>query len=130
MSIYILEPTITQEILAQFFERLCIAEVRKLVGHSPDFEEGFQNGYVYCMIDLFGEAEEKDNQAAYDKQESYLHIIEKIIAEHLSDLVQEIQEQGEVGLDELTRIEIEVSNAVRSYMKKNPNAAYIAVRAI
>lgn len=132
MAVYMLETTLTQEILARFFERICIAEVKKLVGHWPDFEEGFQSGYVYCFVDLFGQADDQKNQLTYDKGESYLHVVDEIISdEAVADLIQAIRGRGdEVNLDDLKNIDMVVPVAVRNYMKQNPNAASTAVGAI
>lgn len=131
MSVYLLEPKLTDEMVIDVFEQLCISEVRKLIGYLPEMQEGFQHGYISCLTDFLGRASDEENQRAYDKGESYVHVVTKIVSEHLSGLVNELQEIHSANeLIDLSEIDSEVSKAVRTYLSSNAETARSAIKSM
>ena len=53
MSIYILRPTLVNEVVIKIYEYMTICEMKKILGHLPQIQSGQQDGYLRCLIDLF-----------------------------------------------------------------------------
>jgi len=136
-----LETTLTIELVTKIFERLCISEVKRRVyenHETGDFnlvslQDGFQSGYVYCLVDFFGEVDDETNARAFFNGESYIHVLDNIISTHLSGLIDDLSQNvpGD-GLDisVMEQIEDRVKSAVKQYMKSNAKTAIRALKVL
>ena len=95
MSVYILEPVMTGEMVVKVFEHMVICEMKKIVGYMPQMQDGQQDGYLRCLIDLFGpEGFEKSLEIAFEKGKPYLSIVDDIVETHLQGCLQTIIEES------------------------------------
>lgn len=95
MSVYIIAPLITDEMVRKVYCFLCICEVKKQIGMSPDLYEGTQDGYMMCLVHLFGQCDEKEAEQAFDEGKSYYSVIERILNEKLGELVRSLKTKDE-----------------------------------
>lgn len=130
MSVYLLEPPLTNETIVTIFERLVSAETRKLLGYLPQMQEGFQTGYIFCLTDFFGSAPDETNQQAYENGQSYIHVIEEIVNTYLTDLLAAIKSKNKIELEDFEKIDREVVLAVASYLRERPVVARTAIQSL
>lgn len=129
MASYILKPSYTAEMLVSIFNRLCCAEVRKQIGFQPDLQEGFQNGYIYCLTDLFGEVSDEESEKIFDSGQSYLHVIDKIVEFGLQVTIDAMKNNDEeVTIEDLKLINALVLGVVRQYIKDNLQEVSMSIR--
>jgi len=129
MSTHIVEPNYTIEMLSRIFENLCIAEIKKRIDYHSDVQEGFQNGYIYCLIDLFGSASDEHNEQIFDSGKSYLHVIDNIVASGLQTAINSMQGHT-VMIEDFRLINALVSGVVRQYVEENLEEVATAIRSI
>ncbi len=128
MSIVIVEPAFTPESLVAIFSHLCNHEVKKRLAATPGVahHEGIQTGYINCLIDMFGEAPDKELIKAFDAKQSWIHFVDRMIDTHLTNLMDSL-EDVEIGITEFAMIDDEVKNAAKSFVLNNINDAKTAV---
>lgn len=134
MSVYILEPLMTEDMVIRIFEHMVICEMRKILGYLPQMQDGQQDGYLKCLIDLFGsQGFEKTLEIAYDKGKPYLSIVDDIVDTHLQECLEFIidesnAEQRDVGsLEDLRRIDAASGRAVLKYFHNHKREMIDAV---
>jgi len=129
MASYILKPSYTTEMLVSIFNRLCCAEVRKRIGFQSEMQEGFQNGYIYCLTDLFGQISDEEHEKMFDAGQSYLHIIDKIVEFGLQVTIDAMKNNDEeLSIEDLKLINALVLGVVRQYIKDNLQEVSAAIR--
>lgn len=131
MPIYILQPNMTEEMLLTIFEYLCICEVKKQIGMSPEGFEGSQNGYVMCLSHLFGECSEDEMEWAFEEEKTYLHVVERIINTKLSELVETLKSKIDSDFPNIATydaINESSRNAVREYHAEHPGELGAAIK--
>jgi hypothetical protein len=134
MSIYVVEPVITDNMLIATFEYLCICEVKKRLGMSPAMHEGCQDGYAMCLSHLLGESDEDVVERAFDREKTYLHVIERIVNEKLASFIESTKGRfsGESLFDisVLEQINESTREAVDEYHQEHPGEFSEAIRCI
>ncbi len=116
MGVVIVEAGMTDELVVKAFTRLCDAEVKKKVGFNADTQEGLQNGFIFCLNDVFGQVDEQTNVKNYEAGKSYLHIIEQIMSEQsLIRLVCDLLEKGQIEIEDILTIHRIVKCTVREF---------------
>ncbi len=116
MSVYVIQIPASDELVLKTFTRLCEAEVKKKVGFQTGSQEGLQNGYIFCLYDLFGQVDEQTNARNYEAGKSYLHIIEQIMSEDsLLRLVCDSLEKGQMEIEDILTIHRIVKRTVREF---------------
>lgn len=134
MSVYIIEPSLTEELICSIFTSLVLWETKKLIGLDIELQEGCQTGYIECLADLLGESDDFDIELAFDKGETWLQVVASITEdEELSCLVQQLNENaasmglGESDFDEL---ETTVAEVVTEWISNNSELARRAIKNI
>jgi hypothetical protein len=134
MAVYILEPSLTDDFIVTIFTNLVRWETKKLIGLDMEHQEGCQTGYLECLADLFGEANDDDVNAAFDKGETWLQVVNTIMdIDDLKNLVNSMSEQARnEGLEavDLEGIEETVEIVVDDFLVTNMDIARKAVRNI
>ena len=137
MSIYVLQPWITDELVVKIFEHFCNCEIKKIFGCGPQNQNGQQDGYFKCLFDFFGppgKTLEDTLDDAFYKGKSYINVMDNLIDTELSEDVERIletcnNEGRDVGsLEDIIEIETSVKRAVKDYYRKNPDAMREALK--
>lgn len=137
MSVYIIEPVFTDEMVIRVFEHMVLCETTKILGHMPQLQDGQQDGYFKCLFDLFGQANQSCDEAleaAFEKGKSYLEVVDAIVETELKStieaLLQKCNEEGrEFGsLKDQIRLEQDTVQAVRNYFVDHADAMRESVR--
>ena len=116
MGVVIVEAGMTDELVVKAFTRLCDAEVKRKVGFHTDTQEGLQNGYIFCLNDVFGQVDEQTNARNYEAGKSYLHVIEQIMSEEsLIRLIGDLFAKGAVEIEDILTIHRIVKRTVREF---------------
>ena len=129
MSVYLIKPSYTKEMLITIFAHLCCAEVRKLINFEFSARDGFQNGYVICLTDIFGSASEELNEQIFDAGNSYLNVIDNIVKFGLQKTIDSLRkEETEPSMNDLIMIDALVAGVVTQYVNDNLEEVTTAIK--
>lgn len=126
MSILIIKPGFTRGHVKRIFEHLVTCEVLKTSGLDEELLEGKQEGYMLCLNDLFGQSDEDILEQSYSTHKSWIHIVERIVENDLTDLV--IKNQKDPF--DFGDVHEKVSTAVETFLLKNMQEAMESLQSI
>jgi len=130
MSDTIILPSLTNEMILSVFKYLVDAELRKKAPGAIDFRFGCQEGIIAAVVLMFGEADDETAQLAYDKNETWLHVTERIVDEKLrvwSDVIDQLNVDRNADIDYEAMIEA-VNEAVNNFALENPTLLIDALK--
>lgn len=124
MSIYIIEPVFTDEMVIRIFKHM-------------ELQDGQQDGYFRCLFDLFGKDSQSHDEAmeqVFKKGRSYLEIVDTIVEAELQPTIEFIlnvcnMEKRDFGsLADQIKLETDTGQAVNSFFIQHAKAMREAVR--
>jgi hypothetical protein len=129
MSDNIVLPSLSNDMVLTIFKYLVDAELRKHLHGNVDFRAGCQEGVVAALAIMFGTADDITAERTYEKQESWLHISERIVDEKLSAWAEELDrysEDPDANIDFQQMID-DVDDAVNEFALENPTLLFDAL---
>lgn len=130
MTDSIILPSLTNDMVLAVFRYLVDAELRKRVPSQTDFRFGCQEGMIASLSIMFGNADDLVVEMSYDKQETWLHITERIVEEKLQnwgesiDLINDEPDQS-IDYEQLMK---DVDEAVNQFALENPTLMIDALK--
>lgn len=129
MSVYILEPVLTDEMLRTIFSKLTFYEVFRDIGMNSEGYEGMQTGYIDCLIDMFGESDEDTVENAFDEGKSWVQVVERI-TEHPRIVKMKERDPNQIAIEDFESLRAEIEQIVHDYLDEHIEDARIAIRSI
>jgi hypothetical protein len=130
MSDSIILPSLTNDMVLSVFKYLIDSELRKRIPGQVDFRFGCQEGIIAALVIMFGNADDVVVQISYDRNETWLQIVERIVEEKLQswgetlDLLNDDPDQ-EVDFEKMTEA---VEKAVNQFALENPTLMIDALK--
>lgn len=118
----VITPSMTDQIVLSTFCYLVDAELRKRMQGSLDFRFGCQEGFIAALIMLFGEGDEITAEQAFDKEESWIHLTERIVDEKLEAWATACHETNDTEAQvDYEAMQEGVKNAVNEFAMQDPD---------
>lgn len=121
----VLIPSMTTQIVLSAFEYLVNMELLKGTQSSFEFRNGCQEGMIATLILMFGSASDEAAEEAYEKQETWMHLSQRIVDEKLNHWTQVIANNEDYSPDVM---DFEVKNAVQEFAKEHPTLLINALK--
>lgn len=125
----IILPSLSNDIVLSIFKYLVDAELRKRINGSMDFRFGCQEGIIVGIGIMFGNADDLTSELSYERQETWLHMSERIVDEKLTVWADEMDNCTE-GPDDIdfAQMIVDVSKAVDEFALEHPILLFDALK--
>lgn len=128
MSIYFLSPSFTEEITNKIFRQLCNSEIKKQLDFMPECQDSFQTGYMECLVDLFGAANDDDVIKTLEEEKSWLNVLNEIME---SDSVRKfLSDNTSISDENIWLIDDVSTEAVTKYLESKLDKAITALKSL
>lgn len=120
----IIAPVLDDMLCRQIYIRLLTIEARKFLEQKrSEFWDGYQNGYVCFVNDLFGESSDDEYFLMAQTNNSYLDILEDLMDD--SNFKKSLQNIGFSLGDHMATLDLDildeaVENVIDDFFNKNP----------
>ena len=129
MSIYMLDLVLTDAMLQSVFYHLTCCSVFQTIGINPQGYEGMQTGYINCLMDMFGAADEETVIKTFDQGQSWIQVVDKI-SEH-PDIIKMFNKDAETTtIDDIEDMRELIEQIVNDYLDEHIEEARLAIRSI
>lgn len=130
MSTIHVQTSLSLSVALKAFRFLVDSEIRGRAQGAHDFRSGDQNGYISCLVDHYGSANDNVVEQAYDRKETWSHVTADIVAEHLSDWAESFENLESADEVDYESMMDAVSNAVEKYALQHPRKIINALKYI
>lgn len=118
----IIVSSLTNEMVVSLFKYLVDTELRKRAPGAMDFRFGCQEGVIATLSIMFGNADDLIAEIAYEKEESWLQVTERIVDQKLSSWasnLDQLSEEEDFSID-YEQMSAAIDKAVNEFALENP----------
>jgi len=131
MSNSVILPSMTEQIVLESFKHLVECELRKHIpSHGEEFWYGTQEGWVACLVEMFGEADDATADLAYRSGGTWLQITTDIVNGDLNDWATQLAGLQIGDEVDFKAMQDAVSRAVNEYALQNPTKLSDALKKV
>jgi len=125
----IILPSLSNDMVLSIFKYLVDAELRKRLNGGLEFRAGCQEGMIAGIAIMFGNADDATAEQTYEKQESWLHLAERVVDDKLLAWAQELErcsEDPDMNID-FNQMVQDIDEAVNEFALDNPTLLFDAL---